>query len=92
MASTIPRCASFTGVLMAPTFSALTRTPDGPYSAAQLSVSAFSAALAELNRLSPAIPRVVPMEVTLTMAPLPCSPIVGAIAAVRKNGAATSRL
>jgi hypothetical protein len=68
---------------------ALTRTPDGPNSAAQARVRVSIAPLLELYRAATGMPRRAIQEPRLMMAPPPAAAMAGATAAVRKNGAFT---
>jgi hypothetical protein len=72
-----------------PGLTALTRTPAGPYSAAQDLVSSTSAALLEPYSAISAIPNSATIVVTLMIAPWPRLAIAGASSATRKNGALT---
>lgn len=70
-------------VRVGPGCTALTRTPRGPYSAAQAFVSRFTAALLEPYSAVSGKPSVAAMVLTLTIAPLPRSAIAGASSATR---------
>jgi hypothetical protein len=76
-------------VRVGPGLTALTRTPDGPYSAAHALVSSTRAALLEPYSAMPAWPNWATIVVTLMIAPLPRAAIVGASSATRKNGTLT---
>src|ERR1700742_3646847 len=79
-------------VRVGPGLTALTRTPDGPYSAAHDLVSSTSAALLDPYRAICAIPNSATIVETLTIAPCPRSAIFGASSDTRKNGTLTLRL
>src|ERR1700755_3260997 len=66
---------------------ALTRTPDGPNSAAQARVSVSIAPLLELYRAPTGMPMRAIHEPRLMMTPPPVAAMAGATAATRKNGA-----
>src|SRR3984885_4664110 len=66
-----PASAAVRSVLVGPGATVLTRTPAGPYSAAQDFVSEWTAALVALYRADPAIPVRPLIEPTLTIAPCP---------------------
>ncbi len=68
---------------------ALTRTPDGPNSAAQARVRVSIAPLLELYSAPTGMPRRAIHEPRLMIAPPPAAAMPGATAAVRKNGALT---
>src|SRR2546430_11512662 len=70
-------------VRVGPGLTALTRTPAGPYSAAQDFVSRTSAALLEPYNAMPGAPNSATMVLTLTIAPWPRAAMAGARAATR---------
>src|ERR1700759_5420190 len=84
-----PAVGSAVGSCTTPGEMALTRTPDGPNSAAQARVRVSMAPLLELYRAPTGMPRRAIHEPRLTMPPPPAAAMAGATAATRKNGALT---
>lgn len=73
IASSCARGASLPGVRVAPGATVFTRTPRGPYSAAQLRVSCSSAALVAVYIATKGLPTRAIQEPMVTMTPLPRS-------------------
>src|ERR1700744_3706161 len=84
-----PAVGSGAGACTTPGEIALTRTPDGPNSAAQARGGVSIAPLLELYSAPTGIPRRANHDPRLMMAPPPAVAMAGATAAVRKNGALT---
>src|ERR1700744_1074198 len=84
-----PGSGSAAGACTTPGEIALTRTPDGPNSAAQARVSVSIAPLLELYSAAPGMPRRAIHDPRLMTTPPPAAAMAGATAAVRKNGALT---
>src|ERR1700721_1264245 len=76
-------------VRVGPGATALTRTPLGPYSAAQALVSSSRAARLAPYRAMPPCPKLATIVETLTIEPHPRSAMAGASDATRKNGTLT---
>src|SRR5438132_9494019 len=89
MAAKSSPMASVPGVGVGRGETALTRTPRGPYSAAQALVRSATAAFEAPYAARPGTPSWDAIVVTFTIAPRPRSAIRGAMAAVSRNGALT---
>jgi len=76
--------AAFRSVIVGPGATVFTRTPDGPYSAAQDLVSEWIAVLVALYSADPAIPTRPLIDPTLTIAPPPRAAMSGAISPVSR--------
>ena len=76
-------------VRVGPGATALTRTPLGPYSAAQAFVNSSRAARLAPYRAMPACPKLATIVETLTIEPDPRSAMAGASDDTRKNGILT---
>src|SRR6201992_193583 len=84
-----PASGSAAGSCTTPGEIALTRTPDGPNSAAGTRVSVSIAPLLELYSAPTGMPRRAIHDPRLMTTPPPAAAMAGATAAVRENGAVT---